>query len=373
MKNINYTIEKTEKKGIELLTIGENKYLIGESISEIFILFIKDASVNDIVQYMNKNTNSSNKFTEDLILSTIEDKIKPIIEKGTKVKSSVKKIFKILNPSKYENLLSKLTFLFTPIFFYSVLIFTTILNGFFYFKQAAPKNDYKSFTDYIYIVAGIIIIVLLHEIGHSIASIHFKIKPKEIGFGLYFIFPSLYTDLTEIWKLKNNSRIIINCAGIYFQLIVNTFLIILFYLNVFNEYIMYAIIISSQVICIFNLNPFFKFDGYWIYSDFFDIPNLRKQTLNLYKEFIKKQTLKNRKASLLIYSFLYFVFMSYILYKLLIFILTQLNFIYSNINNISDITVTRWALFALSVIASYIIINRFLIIYNTYFNETKID
>lgn len=74
MNNINYTIEKTEQKGIELLTIGENKYLIGESISLIFVLFTKGTSVKDIVQYINKKTNGY-EFTEDIVQSTIEKKI----------------------------------------------------------------------------------------------------------------------------------------------------------------------------------------------------------------------------------------------------------------------------------------------------------
>lgn len=120
----------------------------------------------------------------------------------------------------------------------------------------------------------LLFVLVIHEFGHSTASMYYGIKPKEIGFGFYFIFPVLYANVTDIWLLKKHKRIMVNFAGIYIQLIVN-FIFILMYLITSNKVFAQAIM-TSNIICAYTLLPFFRNDGYWIYSDFFEKPNLIK-------------------------------------------------------------------------------------------------
>ncbi len=370
IKKVEYTIEDTENEGIMLLSVGNNKYYIGESISIIFELFVKETTIKNIVKKLNLNTNS-NDFNEKLVKIVIDETIKPIIKRRDEtIKLSVRKIFKILNPIKFESFFLKFTFLFNKSFFYSVLFVMFLINLFFHLLFVKPDVS-TNIYQFLIMISSIIIIVLIHEIGHAVASFHFKIKPKEIGFGLYFIFPAFYIDLTEIWKLKKGSRIIINGAGIYFQLIVNSFLIALFYTNIFNNYTLYVIIFSSQIICLFNLNPFFKFDGYWIYTDYFNIPNLRKQTLDLYNDFTKRISIKDKKLSLIVYAILYLIFVCYIFYRIGDFVFIQHEFIYKNLynNNTSNITIKNWLLFVLSLVLIYMILIKIYKIYKTYFYE----
>ena len=56
-----------------------------------------------------------------------------------------------------------------------------------------------------------------HELGHASACKYFGIQHGGIGFGLYLNFPVLYTDVTEVWKLKRGQRCVVNLAGVYFQ------------------------------------------------------------------------------------------------------------------------------------------------------------
>jgi len=369
MNKIEYTIVKTENEGVVLLNIGNAKYYIGESLSIILELFIKGSSIKSIVKKLNL-INNNYEFDEKLVETIIDEKIKPIIDNQNKiVKSSVRKIFRIIDPLKFEHTFQKLTFLFHKANFYGILIFAFLSNLFFHLFFIKPEATVGKFQ-FLIILVSVIIIVLIHEIGHSIASFYYKITPKEIGFGLYFIFPALYTDLTEAWKLKKESRIVINIAGIYFQLIVNFFLIVLLYTNFFNNYVLYIIILSSQAICLFNLNPFFKFDGYWMYTDYFNIPNLRKQTLDLYNDFVKNiSSIKEKKNSLIVYAFLYLLFILYILSRITTFIFKYQKLVYSNIinNNTSTITIMNWVLFIFSFILIFIVINRIIKIYKTYF------
>ena len=135
----------------------------------------------------------------------------------------------------------------------------------------------------IYLVVGLFVFMLassfFHELGHASACKHFGVRHGGIGFGLYLNFPVLYTDVTEVWKLDRTQRCVVNLAGVYFQ---SYWLIIL--LSVFlltgNDIVRYLILVMNLGF-VMTLNPFFKFDGYWLASDLLGVPNLRQRSLEL--------------------------------------------------------------------------------------------
>lgn len=110
-----------------------------------------------------------------------------------------------------------------------------------------------------------LVIILLHELGHATAAYRFGIEPQEIGFGLYFIFPVFYTNVTCIWSLSVRERIVVNLAGIYFQLIANLPLLLLFYTGICNT-VSFVLITANTIGLLSALNPFLRYDGYWLFS-----------------------------------------------------------------------------------------------------------
>lgn len=120
---------------------------------------------------------------------------------------------------------------------------------------------------------------LLHEIGHAAASQRFGSKPAEIGVGLYLIFPVLFCNVTEAWRLPRMARVVVNLGGVYFQLLATAALVPF---QLASENGLLSLLIAANLMSILiNLNPFFRFDGYWIYSDFFHLPNLRERSREL--------------------------------------------------------------------------------------------
>jgi hypothetical protein len=115
---------------------------------------------------------------------------------------------------------------------------------------------------------------LLHEFGHAAAARKYAAEPAEIGFGLYLIFPVLFCDVTDAWRLARPQRIVINLAGAYFQLIATALLVLAQALT--GSAALGLAVAANLVSIAITLNPFLRFDGYWVYSDYFRLPNLRE-------------------------------------------------------------------------------------------------
>jgi putative peptide zinc metalloprotease protein len=155
---------------------------------------------------------------------------------------------------------------------------------------------------YFIYIGFLIISSIFHEMGHAAATYHFGGKHSGIGFGFYLLTPVLYSDVTSAWKFNTKERVIVNLAGIYFELVFGTVLI-LFALLIDNK----TLLIIPFIIFIktlFNLNPFFRTDGYWVLSDLIKIPNLRKSSNDFLSDFLHHRT-SNENNRLKNYLILY--------------------------------------------------------------------
>lgn len=90
-------------------------------------------------------------------------------------------------------------------------------------------------------------------------------------------------------------RAMVDFGGIYFQLIFIPILYV-FYLTTSSGVFLYAIFLN-YVSALFNLNPIFRFDGYWIFSDITGIPNLRKRSLELLRYFFQRFIAKRKNIT----------------------------------------------------------------------------
>lgn len=183
-------------------------------------------------------------------------------------------------------------FLFNLRVIYFVIILITIGIIMIIYKYHFEQSKIVVF-DMFYSFIAINISLLFHEIGHITAYNYFLKKENlfsfktsgQIGFGFYFIFPVYYSNVTQAWSLDTRSRIIVNLAGIYFQLLFAISILLIALIFDVNSLIIpaYSIIIHS----IFSLNPFIRSDGYWILSDLTDTHNLLSKSKLALREFIK--------------------------------------------------------------------------------------
>jgi putative peptide zinc metalloprotease protein len=260
-------------------------------------------------------------LTENLsqygLLKGYDDKIKPV-SKPDYLKLS----FIIFN----KNLVSKVVGYFSPLFKKKIfLFFLPVLFAVSISILLKNIDLYRSFDVRTVMMLFFIIefvSVTFHEIGHASAAHYFGAEHGGIGGGFYLFRPVYYADVTDIWKLKKNERIIVNLSGIYFELIFCCGLLLIGYF--LNWYILTATAFFVMISALFNLNPFMRSDGYWVLSDLTDTPNLasrsRKKVQQFFFDLFQKKKI-NRKCTdiyLIIYGSVRISFLTLFLYYTLI-------------------------------------------------------
>ncbi len=106
---------------------------------------------------------------------------------------------------------------------------------------------------------------LVHELGHSFATAAAGMGLRPIGFSVYLIYPVFYTNVSGVDKLGLKDKALVDCGGFILQSI---FLLGLLLLSALTGS---ASVVEAvrwiMAIMLFNLNPFFRTDGYWLYKD----------------------------------------------------------------------------------------------------------
>jgi len=129
----------------------------------------------------------------------------------------------------------------------------------------------------------------LHELGHGFAVKAFGGEVHEMGVMLLVFTPVPYVDASSAWGFREKwHRVVVGAAG----MVVEVFLAALAFFVWLNvepglvRMLAYnAMLISGISTLLFNANPLLRFDGYYIFSDFLEIPNLRNRA-NAYLRYL---------------------------------------------------------------------------------------
>jgi len=145
------------------------------------------------------------------------------------------------------------------------------------------------------IVLSLFTIIVFHEFAHAVMCRFLGGKVKEIGFLLMYFQPCFYADLSDAWLFpKKSHRLAVTWAGPYMQFIVIAVAVIIWRLTVpgmfINEYVR-MIVIVGWLSFLINFNPLLKLDGYYLLSDWVDIPNLRRKAFGYFRNAVQRRLL----------------------------------------------------------------------------------
>ncbi len=126
---------------------------------------------------------------------------------------------------------------------------------------------------------------MVHESGHAFAASYFGCRVPSMGVAFMMGFPMLWTDVTDAWRLPNRrQRLTIDAAGMIAELSLAVFATLLWTVlpdgSVRSG--VYMLASTAWIITLaVNLNPFMRFDGYYLLSDFLDVANLQDRSFAL--------------------------------------------------------------------------------------------
>jgi len=126
---------------------------------------------------------------------------------------------------------------------------------------------------------------LIHELGHAFAASHFGCRVPSMGIALMMGLPVLWTDVTDAWRLpRRKDRLLIDAAGMLAELALAAFATLLWAVLPDGTLRSGVYVLASTtwlVTLAINLNPFMRFDGYYLLADTLDIANLQDRSFAL--------------------------------------------------------------------------------------------
>lgn len=121
----------------------------------------------------------------------------------------------------------------------------------------------------------------LHEFGHALTATHFGVRVGHMGVAFLVMWPMLYTDTSESWRLASpRKRLMIASAGICTELAIAGLATLAWALlppGILRQACFYLATTSWVLSLLLNASPFMRFDGYFILSDLLDMPNLHER------------------------------------------------------------------------------------------------
>lgn len=257
-----------------LLSCGGHHYEANGLVVELLRALQEEPDRESAIERFMRDS-GGDRYTPEQVAEAVGRTIDPLLEEQEERKTFLYQR-ELLSAEAVDRFSDRLGFLFRLPVMLPVLLAGAAADVWFF----ATAPDLLEFDNYmtLYTAVGLLAFMLLssfiHELGHASACKHFGVRHGGIGFGLYLNFPVLYTDVSEVWSLGRLRRCVVNVAGVYFQVYCLLALLCV-YAATGNDLVRY-LVLALNLGFLMTLNPFFKFDGYWLACDLLGVPNLRQ-------------------------------------------------------------------------------------------------
>ncbi len=132
-----------------------------------------------------------------------------------------------------------------------------------------------------------------HELGHGLAAKRFGCRVPAMGVALLVLWPVLWTDVTDSWRLTDRrQRLMIDAAGMTAEVIVAVVASLLWAVLPDGPLRSAVFLLAGSVWLLtlaVNLNPLMRFDGYFLLSDLLDEPNLQDRSFALGRWWLRER------------------------------------------------------------------------------------
>ncbi|MBK5351830.1 biotin/lipoyl-binding protein [Pseudomonas sp. TH41] len=126
---------------------------------------------------------------------------------------------------------------------------------------------------------------LCHEFGHAFMAKRAGCRVQSMGVAFMVLLPMFYTDVSDAWRVNDRrARLLIGAGGVLAELLLACIALLAWSLLPDGPARTAAFMLASATwltTLAVNLNPFMRFDGYFLLSDFWGVDNLQGRAFAL--------------------------------------------------------------------------------------------
>ena len=177
----------------------------------------------------------------------------------------------------------------------AVVLPATLLAGVHWQELTANLSDQILATNNLLLLWFVYpLIKLLHEMGHAYAVKSGDGEVHEMGIMLLVLAPIPYVDATASAGFRSTlRRMVVGAAGIVIELFLAGLAMWVWILvepGLLRSIAFNVLVVAGASTLLFNGNPLLRYDGYYVLSDFLEIPNLGNRA-NQYWQWLAKRYL----------------------------------------------------------------------------------
>jgi len=158
-------------------------------------------------------------------------------------------------------------------------------------------TSYASWEGLLAIGLALSVAKVLHELGHAFTATRYGCRVPTMGVAFLVMWPVLYTDTNEAWKLTSRrQRLAIGAAGMASELALAAVALVAWSVlpatpawgPVRSGAFLLATTTWLLTVAI-NASPFMRFDGYFLLSDAVNLPNLHERAFALARWWMRER------------------------------------------------------------------------------------
>ena len=225
-------------------------------------------------------------------------------ERGTRVRRRSGRLaggllnarLKLVNPERFLNALApRVGFFYTSAFAYlsaATILVAGMIGVLNWDTLAGEVAGLFRLSTVPLLIATVFVTITLHELAHGLTCKRFGGEVRDMGFMLLYLQPAFYCNVSDAWLFPEKSkRLLVGFAGPYFELFVWALAMLAWRVTDVDTSISQVAVVvlaTSGVKTLFNFNPLIKLDGYYLLSDYLDLPNLRKRSFAYVGDWLRR-------------------------------------------------------------------------------------
>jgi putative peptide zinc metalloprotease protein len=266
---------------------------IAASFKEKFNIDLEKSEISAFAGQMEQQCFLDNELTRRELLKkqkeADENKPKSLLERVIYIK------VKAINPSKlFDRLIGHIGFFFSKKYILGASLLILFSFLIMLYNMGRITDDILNMINIegaILLYIAVLFVVILHEFAHGLTCRHFGGNVQEIGFLLMYFQPAFYCNVSDAWLFpEKRKRLWVSFSGGFFQMFIWAVAVIIWRITqsgIFINKFALAVMSFSGIASLFNFNPLMRFDGYYMLSDYVEIPNLRRKARDFWLNSLK--------------------------------------------------------------------------------------